>query len=900
MNQTKKAKKHRLNKTRKGGFFRALFKPGSMGVKRNVDELSMDYYKLNCDSKTGDKNCDYITNRLTTNINRIKQNFINAMIEYARDGGVRNGSVQDPYGIKLRSNIQFKTVTVNNKTDYRYKPGVNWDLICVQKTLTFDQYEGVNGIRKNKNEGDDENLIYPKEDRNFNVRVGNLDRERLSPGSGNLLLVVLKNKVPIYSNQNETEPDPNIHKIDKDKLTEYLLKKRTDNFLDIIDWNKNIVNFFSIHDMLQPLASDFLFVNEISPFLNNSSSSFDMTSPFGQAILNDTSNLCNIIKPHNITVDQPLNSDFDQNEKLSDMFIKNGLSVDKFLNSIPKLSNNYPKLNEYFLSNLQCSVVDLDSSTVVIQTMSKWTIGEDQHIFAIVVQTMTGNFKTNKVDFTYNIFWLKNENIQAWINPKNGLKLQEATSTECSNFSVNFYKYVYYSFNTDLSLDEVESEKLKKLMTRDNKFVTEVDGKGIHVTNVDVDSDTTDESERDDASQGTSSETPSVVSDIQNNDVNNNLGTPDSDSESGTTNESFTDTEGESPKVSVDNTSQSNKPSVLFVTHQKRLDRIFNNYGYVDVEGNPIPYKTYVDSRLREPELRNNGKTKIGFRNCVILEVNMNEEPTITDSGKLRKVNVVYNGSATGKNKYAYISTRDGDLKPELYIKDIKDITESYKYDRLFLCRHGEGLHNTLGIASKIYQSRKVWDGGLTQQGITDAKEAGTVFSNHLSDKNITDLVVGTSYLRRTMLTFAYMYEKIASVIIVNNTMYVVPCINEIGSGLENVRSIVKVKDTSQFKEKDPIPQLAINWDYFDTTKGRWVRKDATTGNICPDPLSIAEDLMTYITNLERTGGTIRNRTTRKRAFSRRKIKSLRRTRKNKTSKRKRTSTRRRRRRRIQ
>jgi hypothetical protein len=323
------------------------------------------------------------------------------------------------------------------------------------------------------------------------------------------------------------------------------------------------------------------------------------------------------------------------------------------------------------------------------------------------------------------------------------------------------------------------------------------------------------------------------------------------------------------------NTTYPYKPSVFFVTHQKRLDRIFNNYGYVKVLDNMIPYNIYTSSVLRDNELKRGGVTKIGFRNCVILEIDMEEQP---ENSKY-KVKIVYSGSPTGKKKYKYISEIEGDLNPELYIDS--NVTNLVNYSRLFLCRHGEGVHNTLGMIGKVYQSRNVWDADLTDIGIEDAGKAGEEFNKYLLKHNIKDLVVGTSYLRRTMLTFGYMYDRFNNdVKIKNNTMYVVPCINEIGSGLENIRSIVKVKSISELN-KNIKNNLNINWDFFDRTKGKWVRKDKDTGAICPNPLYIAVELMKYIETTQ--GGTMRKRITRKNALGRK----IRRTRKTLTRKRK-------------
>lgn len=864
MNQTKKTKKHRLNKTKKGGFFRALFKPGTMGVKRTEDELLNDYNRLDC-LNVSNKKCEHITNRLTqldtkdlsddmSNamnqvMNKImKRKFINTLIEYARDGGIRSRDPYNPYGIYSESDIPLEKVTVNNNSDYRYKSGFNWDLTCVQKTLTTRQYNGPGGIRKNKTQ--------------FYEKLNNIDRESLA--HGNTLLVVLKNNVPIYSSQNNNkEIYKNVGMIDsrisnKSSLDEDK-QKRAQVFFDTIENNEKIVNLLSFENMFQEVVSDFLFVNEISPF--------DITD------ITSLDDLCNIIRPNNVSVDENQSDDKHNKLLLSDIFIKNGLSVDNFLNSIPVISSNYPKLNEYFLSNLQSTVIDLDLSTVVIQSMFKWTIGDNKDILAILVQTKTGNLKTDTVNFTYNIFWLKNENIKG-----------------CSNFYNNFYKYVYNSFNEKLSLNEEESNKLQNLMRKEHRFVTSVGNTVVPETTSNIN-------------------TNELNTNIQDHPVESDDETTSPNTESAiTTDESKTNIPGPPVKSNYENTDVSD--AVLFVTHQKRLDRIFNNYGYVKEGTTFESYSEYVRNKLiqlRNPDTNSEldtTKTNIGFRNCVILEINMNAN---YDRDGYRKVNIVYSGSEKGKDKYAYISNKETDLHPELYIQYTKT---SSTYDRLFLCRHGEGLHNTLGMASKIYQSRKVWDGGLTEQGISDAEASGYGLNQYLESEKITQLVVGTSYLRRTMLTFAYMYRKIyvpkvvPKVQIVNNTIYVVPCINEIGSGLENVRSIFRVNNTSQFNEPENLTDLSINWDFFDETKRRWARKDATTGNICPNPLLIAEELRKYATRkytpdppnptFPTTGGTIRNRNTRKRAFSRRKMKSVRgRTRKNKTSKRKRTRRRR-------
>jgi hypothetical protein len=797
MNQTKRAKKHRLNKTKKGGgFFDGVKKFFSRNRNEPVVSAqtnnepkgdTLTKYETSIDSKSNveEINPSQYETLDGNNIDVVKKRFIDVFSYFAKNGN-KKGQM---------SNILIDTIKENDNSAYRYKPKCNWDLIITQKRLTLDQLDEI---------------VREKSDMEYKRHI--IGREYMS---GNLLITVLKDKKTVFSTQNIGNPE------DKLKL-----------FFNIIDNNENIIRLLAINDMLQIAFTDINFYKTLAEYNPDYNEEYKDLDSCGSDFYYDEDWYHNVKTTIvNIT------------PELYEIFSKNGLSVEHFLNSIPKISNDL-YLNEQSLRNPICVVIDLESSTLKHQSIGIWKIGTNEMDCILYVQTKSANFKDPKnvyIDITYNIFWLKND------------KIREI----CSSFNEYLYKYVYYSFNEHLEVNEAdEIIKLKNAIKR-KKFIAVKPNEKLpneSSTNVSLSIDT--ESEQ------------------------SYIGIPETEPQDVEPNGN-----GLSAKVfNEDKSTFIYKPSVFFVTHQKRLDRFFNNYCLVGDGKQVIPYSTYVANTLPELRITNSKITKIGFRNCVILEINTTHKDLIYEKGVYR-VKIIYSGSLEGgKSKYKYISHIKGDLHLDLFITS-KSI--DFGYNRLFLCRHAEGIHNKLGVVGKVYQSRKVWDAGLTKYGIEEALKAGEAFNNHLSKYEIPELVVGTSYLRRTMLTFAYMYEGFKQTVeIKNKTMYVVPCINEIGSGLENIRSIVKVKSISELNLKN-IEQnqifkasynLNINWNFFDITKGEWVRKDKETGIICPNPLYIAEELIKYIRPKTETpdtisGGSIRKRITRKTQITRRRRK---------------------------
>ena len=262
-------------------------------------------------------------------------------------------------------------------------------------------------------------------------------------------------------------------------------------------------------------------------------------------------------------------------------------------------------------------------------------------------------------------------------------------------------------------------------------------------------------------------------------------------------------------------------------------------------------------------------KGQIRFFNGAILKIII--DPTFEKKGFIGTVELLHEGyTDTVKLNKTYFSATDSEPKlvftvkrnakgqqynsipfPIMYYKKSQEKCEPMT---IFLIRHGEGFHNITKNPLKSMDPN-LFDAQLTNKGIEQALKIGDdiLARGHFEQYKKTYLYA--SYLRRSQQTLAGIVNQLVSgnmslavgVRQENATKYgispeivILDCLNELGAGVENLRSPSASKapfievNASETVENEPKPpmniQYPLNWNYYNTT--------SSVGE-CPDPYTI-------------------------------------------------------------
>ena len=299
----------------------------------------------------------------------------------------------------------------------------------------------------------------------------------------------------------------------------------------------------------------------------------------------------------------------------------------------------------------------------------------------------------------------------------------------------------------------------------------------------------------------------------------------------------------------------------IMVLHQARLELMFKNFtNYKDVH-----------------------QEKIRVLNGAILKFHINKDET---EGT---VDLIYKGCTTcdpKKEKYfttdaaATVVENGPTYVPFLQLRYFLK-TPAKQTVTTYGVRHGESLHNLKqyqtkaklfsrklsGSFRRAIQPWKFTNTSLTSddgtadkgEGVQSIKDAGTKLYEILQKDNNTQIdYLCSSYLYRAMQTAAILYEQLTPQsnpikFKRDKQIQIFPCINEKGSGWENV----------SFTRQTSVEGVPIDWTFYGTmgknwfgatqlykfgankTRKLWGNKDSRKVTICPGPIELvieAED----------------------------------------------------------
>jgi phosphohistidine phosphatase SixA len=250
------------------------------------------------------------------------------------------------------------------------------------------------------------------------------------------------------------------------------------------------------------------------------------------------------------------------------------------------------------------------------------------------------------------------------------------------------------------------------------------------------------------------------------------------------------------------------------------------------------------------------------FQNCCILRVDMNH---IRDSIFEFSVKMIYSGELNkeydnNKNKQFWKSSDDDkkerqvkkgwiynktvdkyitfpDFSGTIDLNHLNDIDlgplkrislNTSKNYTFFLCRHGEGLHNTPTKSNLL-------NAPLTKEGVRQAERAGSELREYLKNNHLTIDFLFASDLQRTQYTVGSIYSKIHSYVNSRHPdIYILPCSHEI-VGLkgrcDNAGDITWAENKPTMTDKTLFYaeyEKYLNWDYYNSGFSRINKKTKT------------------------------------------------------------------------
>lgn len=174
----------------------------------------------------------------------------------------------------------------------------------------------------------------------------------------------------------------------------------------------------------------------------------------------------------------------------------------------------------------------------------------------------------------------------------------------------------------------------------------------------------------------------------------------------------------------------------------------------------------------------------IRFKNCCILKLSFQKIKDVLSSS----LKLIYSGEVNNNRKHFEASDIDIIFKED----ETKRILRKLRINEndidgimnFFIVRHGEGFHNTVGLAGKALGllTGELNDAVLTSNGYNQSINAGLALNSYLIDKGIFINKIFCSDLKRTRETLSYMLTKIDKTLIELEEIIILPCSHEVAA----------------------------------------------------------------------------------------------------------------------
>jgi bisphosphoglycerate-dependent phosphoglycerate mutase len=143
-----------------------------------------------------------------------------------------------------------------------------------------------------------------------------------------------------------------------------------------------------------------------------------------------------------------------------------------------------------------------------------------------------------------------------------------------------------------------------------------------------------------------------------------------------------------------------------------------------------------------------------------------------------------------------------------------------------FLCRHGEGIHNTMSFTKKIRNYSSVLNAPLTDVGRDQAIRAGMNLNYYLETNKLNINFLFASDLQRTQYTIGNIIQHIdpPRLELDDNDIYILPCSHEIVGKKGNCDNAGDFTSNENKASKTGVVEIdgkKINWNYYDSNFSR-------------------------------------------------------------------------------